>query len=419
MIPVNHKGNPGHWVVIGVFIRKKILVHLDSLHSKNERTFSVILCFLKNLFAINKEPFDFSEWLLVSPDDVPLQVDSINCGVYACINAMSLIHLRLYPVPPAHINQLRYYIVSKASKCLPSKPFGTRRKSSLQLEKPMFSSHNIESRFRFQNGTDTFESLHILVVGKKAGETESSDCREDAPGQSIGLEDVYESDSEKSLSDDLVTDHQLDGSSEHHCSQTGSLSAQFEKVERSMETFFNSDGSDLSSYEDDKDLKIETDEKTKESFLKSFEHNKAWIENLVKELRNKKINPRMPSERLIALTKLKTDDFRECAERELYIFQDLHETETFDCYRDDIMEMFKSKVQLDPSLPETKWLRDIRPNHGLRLYEFYRTVVLPELITNACQELEKLSYRQATLRMFAGSPYHIPLLKQVCCIESF
>ena len=167
VIPVNHKGNPGHWVVIGVFIRKKILVHLESLHAKNERTSGVILCFLKNLFMINEEPFDFSEWLLVSP----LQVDSINCSVYACINAMSLIHLRLYPVPPAHINQLRYYIVSKASKCLPSKPFGTRRKSILQLEKPVFSSHNVESRFRFQNGTDTFESLHILVVGKKAGET--------------------------------------------------------------------------------------------------------------------------------------------------------------------------------------------------------------------------------------------------------
>ena len=124
----------------------------------------------------------------------------------------------------------------------------------------------------------------------------------------------------------------------------------------------------------------------------------------------------MPSERLIALTKLKTEDFRECAERELYVSQDLHGTETFYCHRDYIMEMFKSIVRKDPSLPETKWLRGIRPNHGLQLYEFYRIVVLPELITKACQEPEKLYHQQ---RMFAGSPYHIPLLKQVCCIESF
>ena len=71
IIPMNHGGTVGHWVVAGIFMQKKLIVILDSLHNKNERDFNIILCFLKNVHAINSKTFRYPDWTLIAPTDIP------------------------------------------------------------------------------------------------------------------------------------------------------------------------------------------------------------------------------------------------------------------------------------------------------------------------------------------------------------
>ena len=42
MIPIHHPGPIGHWTLAGIFSSKKLIMHLDSMHSKNEH---VLVCF--------------------------------------------------------------------------------------------------------------------------------------------------------------------------------------------------------------------------------------------------------------------------------------------------------------------------------------------------------------------------------------
>ena len=116
IIPIHHEGTIEHWTVVGIFINEEIVVQLDLLHERNERIFSVILCYLKNLYRFNKVSFSPSQWTLISPTDVPRQADAIHCSVYACMNAYSLVNFQLYPVSSFHTNRLLYYIVHTANK---------------------------------------------------------------------------------------------------------------------------------------------------------------------------------------------------------------------------------------------------------------------------------------------------------------
>ena len=71
VIPTHHGEHVGHWTVVGRYLKEKIILQLDSLHQKNERKFSIISCYLKNLHRINKVSFSQSQWTLISPTDIP------------------------------------------------------------------------------------------------------------------------------------------------------------------------------------------------------------------------------------------------------------------------------------------------------------------------------------------------------------
>ena len=99
IIPVHHPGPIGHWTLAGIFSSKKLIMHLDSMHC---------------------------EWKLVAPTDIPRQVDVINCGVYACMNALCLVKRKMLPISPGNIAHLHYFIVHEANKF--TKPLFKSRK---------------------------------------------------------------------------------------------------------------------------------------------------------------------------------------------------------------------------------------------------------------------------------------------------
>ena len=98
VLPIHKPGPIGHWTIIGIYIHKKILVHLDSLLERNELVFNTVLYFLKNLHMINNRSLSYSDWILVSPKDIPHQIDALNCGFYVCINALSLMRSVKYSI---------------------------------------------------------------------------------------------------------------------------------------------------------------------------------------------------------------------------------------------------------------------------------------------------------------------------------
>ena len=382
---------------------------------------------------INNRPFSYSDWTLVAPIDVPIQADSFNCGVYACISALCLVNLRMYPISHADMNLLRYFIVHKAINCPPSEPFGMKKESSLQLEKPVFTSRKIDRQLVVKNSTNTYESLCILVMGAGNDDTTTgsyavsdddelfkeeldlSILDEKSDDEISTKSPEYETKAPTPLltSDRLIQDAADNDHLDRESSQrvTGKLTAAFEKLTEAMKSFDNSSDSSCSNHEDD--YVVETDGKTRGQFLESFVKNKEYMVDFLKCFENLEDKSRAVSERLLALRTLDKKEYIRCAQKELEVFKNRHGTETLYVYTKHITYMFQTDSVGDPLARKGRWLGNIGQQFGLRTWEFYTLVVLQELITKAYKEINDCSYRQATMRMFSGSPYHIPVMKQV------
>ena len=426
IIPMNHGGTVGHWVVAGIFMQKKLIVILDSLHNKNERDFNIILCFLKNVHAINSKTFRYPDWTLIAPTDIPRQIDGVNCGVYACINAFCLVNLKMFPVSPTNINLLRHFIVCMADKCPQAKPLGMKRKSSLQLEKPVFTARNIERTLSVKNSSNTFESLRMIVMGsskkgmKTDGDLMSEECsfkKEmdfDLLNETLDAEsdDVISEKERGTISDGITKDRDDCVGGEAAQRKKGKLTAAFEKLAKTMEEFDASSGS--SDSEEDDQEQFETDEDTRRMFLDNFDRNKAEITEFLKFFWSLEDKSRSRSERLYSLSTLNKKEYLRLARKELEVFKDNHGPDTLYLYTSHVAKMFRMcDSDGDYLCYEGTWLKPIGPQFGLTTWEFFTSVVLQELITKACQDIYGCSYRQATTKMFKGSPYHVPVLTQV------
>eukprot|EP00794_Sanderia_malayensis_P013114 gene13114-14462_t len=87
LVPIHHKGIPGHWTIVGIYPYAKTIVHCDSFHQVSVATFKLLLGFMLSLSTARKEDFNVASWTLISPKDIEKQTDGSSCGDYAAVNA--------------------------------------------------------------------------------------------------------------------------------------------------------------------------------------------------------------------------------------------------------------------------------------------------------------------------------------------
>ena len=148
--------------------------------------------------------FSLSQWTLISPTDVPRQADAIYCGVYACINAYSLVYLQLYPVSPFHINRLCYYIIHTANKDNSRCPSNGRKHLNLKIKKPSFMPLPIKRTFDRSTCRNSIKTIKMLVnsrLDERPSEEEepfTSEKDDSSSSKSVHLEQSTEKEEEDS-----------------------------------------------------------------------------------------------------------------------------------------------------------------------------------------------------------------------------
>ena len=364
VIPMHNEGAIGHWTVAGIFLNEKIVIVLDSMHNRNQRKFNIIVCYLKTLYRYNKLPFQLSSWLLISPTDVPKQIDNVHCGVYACINALSLVNLQLYSFYPCHINKLRYYIVTMANTEQIKIPSRNKKIKGLQVEKPIFTTLPIRNQLSRSICANSIESIRMLVERRReAVQDHSSQSLNDSDDQSqcndsdddadVGSSKVQQ---EKFNSGDCKDSHKDTKSMfskmiatgrpvtiknpSDSLPKAGSLSNVMERMIDAMETSTSEeDSGDENNLKTDEFQNKETDEKTKEEFIRCIEKNKGFIIDRLENAFRGRQNALFLPERLSALKKLSIKLFIECAVFESRNFIRLHGEETYWEYLSFLMKL--------------------------------------------------------------------------------
>jgi Ulp1 family protease len=81
----------GHWALLVVNVRQKIIQAYDSVHLPRFQEMTEVLKFLRVAAIIQGENFDAAKWtMLETPSEAPKQNDAISCGVYVCALANKL-----------------------------------------------------------------------------------------------------------------------------------------------------------------------------------------------------------------------------------------------------------------------------------------------------------------------------------------
>jgi sentrin-specific protease 1 len=80
-----------HWQLIACYPKSCLLIFFDSMLTVNQTALGVILGFLEAIFSANSANFQLEKWMILAPDTIPHQRDSSSCGVFACMNAYSLV----------------------------------------------------------------------------------------------------------------------------------------------------------------------------------------------------------------------------------------------------------------------------------------------------------------------------------------
>ena len=200
----------------------------------------------------------------------------------------------MFPVSPTNINLLGHFIVCMADKCPQAKPLGMKRKSSLQLEKPVFTARNIVRTLSVESSSNTFESLRMIVTGSsnKDMKTDGDLILEEGSFKKemdfdlldetldAGSEDVISEKEPGTISDGITKDRDDCVGGEAAQRKKETLTAAFEKLAKTMEEFDASSGS--SDSEEDDHQQFETDEDTRRMFLDNFDRNKAEIREFLK-----------------------------------------------------------------------------------------------------------------------------------------
>ena len=101
-----------HWQLIAAFPKSYLLVFFGSMLNVSLAALGSILGLLEVIFSVNNGTFVRNEWMLLAPDNIPNQRDSSSCGVFACMNAYSLVcDERNPPYKSDNIDGIRHWMV--------------------------------------------------------------------------------------------------------------------------------------------------------------------------------------------------------------------------------------------------------------------------------------------------------------------
>ena len=97
------KGGNGHWTMIIIVFLTKQIICIDSLHGQLPKsTLETICSFIETIFSKANIPyFDWSEWTIFYPHDIPTQVTKehgvgVNCGIHVCCGVIFYAAVNVY-----------------------------------------------------------------------------------------------------------------------------------------------------------------------------------------------------------------------------------------------------------------------------------------------------------------------------------
>ena len=156
IIPVFHDGNPGHWTVVAVYQKIRLIVHMDSLHKISQYVFDTVLFFLRKNYIASGINFRYLDWTLVAPTEIPLQRDAVSCGVYACMNGYSAMKLEYFPYNCQNLPRIRYWLLHKALQWKNTRFDEKEKKGPIQgIEKPVSASRRVYTYYRCKKASES------------------------------------------------------------------------------------------------------------------------------------------------------------------------------------------------------------------------------------------------------------------------
>ena len=87
--PVHHRSATNedrHWSIVGIFLQQKMSCHCDSLHRLVPEVHSIIYSFIGYMGRHCGNKVKVEEWVFTSPNDIHVQTNGYDCGVFTCIN---------------------------------------------------------------------------------------------------------------------------------------------------------------------------------------------------------------------------------------------------------------------------------------------------------------------------------------------
>ena len=171
--PINHES---HWILVVCFPVSSILVYFDSLMTINISVFGHVLGLMEALLTTHGHQFDREKLLLLAPDDIPRQQDACSCGVYVCMNAVTLIqspHIPIYSCKD--ITKIRQWMVNFLVKTHNVTKPNSGRKRDDQIEIPLINYLAVRSSdiarkvppCSLSTGTSVFQDIHALSSSRK------------------------------------------------------------------------------------------------------------------------------------------------------------------------------------------------------------------------------------------------------------
>lgn len=106
-IPVFHEERE-HWCLIIIFMQKKVIRYYDSVLEPEDNIQSMIFHFLNKEHEIKEgKILNKYEWKLENANDIPIQRNNYDCGVYCCLYAELISRARPLAFTQKHINYFR------------------------------------------------------------------------------------------------------------------------------------------------------------------------------------------------------------------------------------------------------------------------------------------------------------------------
>ena len=162
---------------MGIYPKIKLIVNCDSFGENNRHVFEMLFDFLASISNMHGFKFDVKEWKALNPEDIGKQKDNNSCGVYACLNAYSMINLVDINVSEADLSAIRCWITLKAVQVQNTAKLRTKTKSfkKADVEYNFTVIKSIPCKKKKKGFSGTFAKIKILLGDRCCTTSATSD----------------------------------------------------------------------------------------------------------------------------------------------------------------------------------------------------------------------------------------------------